>query len=60
MQLSDISLLGVAIVVVMMACCGGLFIMLDKRMASRIGRVLVYYTLSLVVACLYVLGFFKV
>ena len=60
MQLSDISLLGVAIVVVMMACCGGLFIMLDKRMASRMGRVLIYYTLSLVVACLYIMGLFKV
>ena len=56
MQINDISLLGVAVVVVMMACCVSLFVMVDKNMATRLGRVLIYFALSLVVACLYVMG----
>lgn len=59
MQISDISLWGIAVTILMLCGIIGLFSVIDRKMMMRFFRVLVYMVLSLSLVALMVWGVFR-
>ena len=59
MQISDISLWGIAVTILMLCGIMGLFSLIDRKMMTRFFRVLIYMGLSLSVVALIIWGVFR-